>query len=419
MKHLYRTVCAVLACAVLSGCSWMDGSYVSVTPHQIGYYQTDDDLFVVSNFSQLRNALTGLIDSGAEDALITLVDYPRDQVLDDMKSAVTYASSVYPLGAYAVDSIDYEHGNSGGKEIISVDVRYRRSKTEIDQIHSVRGIDGASEAIADALATCQPTLVLQISGYVDTDFVQLIEDYSNLHPETVMEVPKVTVQDYPDGGSVRILELQFSYQTSREALRFMRSKVAPVFASAALYVSRDSGDEVQLSQLCNFLMQRFQYTVQPSITPAYSLLGYGIGDSRAFANVYGAMCRQVGLEAVTVSGTCNGESRCWNIVRCGDVYYHVDLLRSRQVQHLQLFSDRDMSQYVWDYSAYPPCGVQVPEAPPVPTSTESSQTVPSEPAELPPETTVPPTVPPTGEPHPTEPTSAPTETPSAPTGAGS
>lgn len=364
MKRFCRISAAMLAALLCCGCSWMDGSYVSVTSHQVGYLRTDDEPFVVSSYPQLRSALMGLVDSGAERALITLVNYPEDELASDMENAIGYVSAIYPIGAYAVDTISYEQSVSG-QDALSVTVSYRRSRSDIDQIRNVRGIKGAEDAIAGALRECQRALVLQITGYEEADFVQLAEDYSLLHPDIVMEPPFVTSRIYPEQGPVRILEMQFSYRSSRDQLRSMRAEVEPVFSSAQLYVSPEAEDEVKLSQLYNFLMQRADYTFQfqTSITPAYSLLCYGVGDSRAFADVYGAMCRQVGLEAITVSGTCRGESRFWNIVRCGDSFYHIDLLRSYASEGFRLYSDSQMSDYVWDYSAYPVCGT-TPQIPP-------------------------------------------------------
>ena len=38
-------------------------------------------------------------------------------------------------------------------------------------------------------------------------------------------------------------------------------------------------------------------------------------------------------------------------------YYHVDLLRCSEQGGFREFADRDMENYVWDYSAYPECPV--------------------------------------------------------------
>jgi len=110
------------------------------------------------------------------------------------------------------------------------------------------------------------------------------------------------------------MELTFTYQTSRDALRQMQSQVKPVFDAASLYVSGDGEDRQKLSQLYAFLMERFDYKIETSITPAYSLLRHGVGDSRAFATVYAAMCRLAGLECMTVTGTHAGDPWTWNIV---------------------------------------------------------------------------------------------------------
>lgn len=355
MKYLKRLLSVALAALMLSGCGWMDGSYVSVTPHQVGYSPEDGDTTLISSYSELRSAVTSLIDTGGTEAVFTLPDYPEENINRDMESVIQYARSLYPIGAWAVSEIDYAYGQN----LLSVEVSYRRSKADIDRIHTVRGIDGAKEAIDQALADCVDSLVLQITGYSETDFIQYVADYAALHPDVVMELPQVTAQVCPQQGTVRILELQFTYQTSRDSLRYMLAQVKPVFSSARLYVVADADDGVKLNQLYGFLMERFDYTLQTSITPSYSLLCYGVGDSRAFAQVYAAMCRQAGLEAMTVSGTFNGDSRFWNIVRDGDVYYHVDLLECARLGSYRAMTDQEMTAYVWDYSAYPACGAEV------------------------------------------------------------
>jgi hypothetical protein len=295
--------------------------------------------------------VTALIDSGNSEAIMTLSGYSEAQARSDMEKVITYCTQSYPIGAYAVEQIRYEIGQG----LLLLQIDYRKSKAQIDRIQSVRGIAGAQEAIGKALENCADSLVLQVTLYTEMDVVQYIADYAAEYPNLVMEVPQVTSQIYPQSGNTRILELEFSYQNSREKLREMLRQVRQVFSSARLYVAGDVDDSVKLSQLYGFLMERFEYVLQTSITPAYSLLSYGVGDSRAFAQVYAALCRQSGLEVVTVSGTCNGESRFWNIVRDGEGYYHVDLLECAQLGSLRKKTDGEMTGYVWDYSAYPAC----------------------------------------------------------------
>ncbi len=405
-KHLSLLLAGVLVLSC-TGCAWMEGSYQAIRPHQVGYSRDDGDMDLISSYSELRTAVTAMIDTGMEEAVFTLYDYPEEDLNRDMESLIRYATESYPVGAWAVSEITYEYG----QYLLSVQISYRRSKTDIDRIYTVRGINGAKEAINTALTACESSIVLQVTGYKDTDFVQYVADYAGLHPDTVMELPQVTAQSFPQSGTVRILELQFTYQTSRESLRQMQSQVRPVFSSARLYVSSDTNDGVKLSQLYSFLMERFDYVLQTSITPSYSLLLHGVGDSRSFAQVYAAMCRQTGVEAMTVSGTRNGESRFWNIVRNGDVWYHVDLLECARLGYFQQLSDEQMWNYVWDYSAYPACGVDlaeetVPENPPE--KEPSATTEPPETATPPAATepSVPETVP--------EPSTAPTEEPTEP-----
>lgn len=345
----------LLVCLFLTGCTWMDGSYVSVVPHQVEYSQTGEDIPAVSSYSQLRSAITELVASGETDGLYYLVDYPLESAQVHMPLVVSHVCSKDPIGAYAVASIDYAFGSSGSLNALSVTITYRQSKAQIDQIRTVRGISGARSAIAQALSNCDDSVVLMVTNYEDTDFAELVEDYAAQNPDAVMEVPKTTVQIFPESGNTRVVELHFSYQTSRSALRQMQEKTGPIFSSAALYISADADELTKFSQLYSFLMERFDYKIQTSLTPAYSLLIHGVGDSRAFAQVYAAMCRQSGLECITVSGTRNGESRFWNIILVDGRYYHVDLLRCAQSGQFQIQRDSQMTGYVWDYSAYPAC----------------------------------------------------------------
>ena len=341
-----------LTCALgLSGCKWMDGSYVSVTPHQVSLSQSaEGNALEVRDYAQVCSALISLIDSGSTNGLFSLAGYAEEEAMADMAQAVEYVTKTYPIGAYAVEHIDYETGTALGSMAMQVDITYRRSREEIESIRTVRRNTGAEAAIADGLNEGVEKLVLQITGYHDMDFTEMIRDYAWQNPDRVMEMPRVSVEINPKKGSTRVVELQFEYQTDRQTRRAMREEVQPVFSSAALYVSGQAGERVKLSQLYTFLTERFDYVLETSVTPSYSLLCRGVGDSRAFAQVYAAMCSRIGLKVRTVQGTCGGEAWWWNQVCIDGRWYHLDLLAPGGFQTM---TDEQMTGYHWDPQEYP------------------------------------------------------------------
>ena len=371
---------AVFLCLLLTGCSWFDGSYVHVTPHREQGSSSQGEAVSASNYSQLLSVLEGMVSSGTESGVINVANYDRDMVEVNMTAAVQYVRNRYPVGAYAVEQMEYEVGTNSGKPAIAVNVTYRHSRIEIQRIQKVETMEEAEIIIGEALKAYNAAVVLQVQEFQEMDFSQLVKDFAEEQPESIMETPQVTAGIY-GSGTARVVELAFTYQNSRDQLRQMQSQVQPVFDSAALYVSGDGSDNQKYSQLYAFLMERFDYKQETSITPAYSLLRHGVGDSRAFALVYASMCRRAGLECRIVTGTRNGEPWTWNMVRDGELYFHVDLLRSSLSGGFREYTDGEMGGYVWDYSNYPACNLPyVPLETETPAQTESAD-IPQAPTE--------------------------------------
>lgn len=371
MKRTALTVLLAL-CLMLTGCGWMDGAYVSVTPHREQDTLSNKKTVSASNYGELRSVLEEMVRSGMESTVINVARYDQGLVTSGIRTAIRHICHTDPLGAYAVDEITYEIGTNAGKPAIAVNITYLRSRVEIQKVRTVKTMEDVTAAVTGALDDCEPSIVLLVERYGEMDMTQLVADYAAENPQTVMEMPQVTAAVYPDSGIARVIEVTFSYENSRENLRLMQNQVAPVFASAALYVSGDGEDYRKLSQLYAFLMERFDYEITTSITPSYSLLRHGVGDNRAFATAFAAMCRRAGLECQVVTGTRDGEPWNWNIVKDGENYLHVDLLRCSQTGGFRECSDAEMTGYVWDYSAYPACTHPEPAAEPAEQPTEAS-----------------------------------------------
>jgi len=344
-------------CLLLSGCSFtlLDGEYVYTQPHIRDDVLADEGGVYATDYNELYNALSAMVEAGKDKGIIFVSDYQNSDVASDARKAVQMLRQGHPITAYAVADITAELGTTGGEAALAVQINYLLDSAQIRQIREVSNIQLATEWIKSALSACEVGVVLLVHNYAAVDFVQIVEDYAMEHPEYVIEQPRVTVNIYPDSGRDRVVEVNFSYQNSRDTLREMQGKVQTMFTSASLYVSADKQQYDKFYHLYTFVSERFDFRIEHSITPAYSLLVHGVGDHRAFATVYAAMCAREKLECYVVNGSRGGEAYTWNIVCIDGVYYHVDLLRSSVAGEFSLMFDEQMREYVWDYDAYPDC----------------------------------------------------------------
>lgn len=368
-------LCLYLALSLLlTGCRIMNGMYVSVTPHQEHRQSVQSELLSAQDYLDLMTALTDMIHAGTASATINLAQYPAKAVESGMSVAIRYAMENDPIGAFAVEDITYDMGYSGGQPAVAIQITYHRNWLELREISRLEDMEQAALAVREALEKHEPGVVMLVEEYTPTDFPQLVLDICQSSPHLIMESPQVVPGIYGNGKQ-RVVELIFTYQNSREALRQMQNQVHPIYESAALYVSGDTSQWQKYAHLYGFLMERFDYTVETSITPAYSLLCHGVGDSRAFAMVYAAMCQAADLNCQIITGTRAGIPWTWNLVEDNGYFYHVDLLRCSEAGQFMEKTDLQMQGYVWDYSAYPastgPAASEEPDSPFLPENDDS------------------------------------------------
>lgn len=337
---------------LLSGCSiWMNGSYSTVVPHTEPMSTSDES---ITNYFQMKSSLTAMIMNATQSAVFTTGYESAQAAQQDMRDAITEVCETNPYAVYAVEDIRYEMGTANGQDIVHVQITYLPNRIDVKTIRTVKDMAEAKELIAEQLDECSAGVVFHCDSWGQKDYAQIVSDYALQNPHMVIEQPEVTVNLYPEKGTKQIVELKFNYQTSRDSLRTMQPQVAVVFTSAKQYVDSSAPEAEQYAQLYQFLMNRFSaYEIQTSITPAYSLLRYGVGDEKAFAMVYAAMCQHIGLNCKVVTGTYDGSPRTWNVVKTDDVYYHIDLLRCKEDGGFTMRTGEELNRYVWDYSRYP------------------------------------------------------------------
>lgn len=354
MKRLISIFMIITMVFCLSGCAfWMEGERLSITPHQVNGPQTDNALISVNTHNEMNKALVSLVESGAQSGILTASSFNSGTLHYYVESAINSVMKSNPIGAYAVEKINYEIGTNSGIPVIAFEIKYSVERAKILKIKSVDSMDQAWELVKKALYNFDSSVVIRVDNYEEKDWMQSLLDFAAVNPHIVMEIPQVVANVYPEKGKDCVVELSFTYQTNSEELKQMQNKVSPVFTSAELYVM----DTVQVNEIYTrlyaFLMERNTYTIESSITPTYSLLHQGIGDSRAFADVYAEMCRRANLNCQTVTGTRDGVAWSWNIARYRGVYYHIDLLRCNEEGGFKMYHADEMVNYTWDVGAYP------------------------------------------------------------------
>lgn len=357
MKRSAVLILTICLSVFLCGCNlWMDGSYYSVQPHHDDHAEKLLESATASSYDELQNVLIDMVESGQQSGVIYMPGFQNSQLASYMKRASNHLTYSHPIGAYAVDEIQYDIGTNGGKPALKVDISYMHNRSEILRIRKAADMKIAGNMIEHALDNCETGIVIRIAAYENVDFALMVQNYAEDHPDTCMETPQVTAAVYPQAGADRVVELSFTYQTNRDALRNMQAYVEPVFEAAVLNVKGEETQEAKFALMYAFLMERSDYQLETSITPAYSLLRHGVGDCKAFATVYAAMCRRAGLDCQVVTGTKEGNPWVWNIICENGIYYHVDLLNSSNGGRLQKLAQEFMQSYVWDYSSYPASG---------------------------------------------------------------
>jgi hypothetical protein len=333
----------------LCGCgSWFSEEYVSITPHQGQSTQAALGQLRASSYPELYDALVALIRSGERKGMIVLSDLNEEVCKSYLEVAIKNVTTLDPVGAYAVEHIDFEVGSNAGRLAAAVQIDYIRSKSDILRIKTAVDMDEAGQMIGQALEQVQSSLVLRIQSYEQVDFTQLIHRFAEENPSVVMQTPQVMAAVYPHSGKDRLVELSFTYQTQREELLYMQKLVKPVFTAAELSVQGNSSQREKYIQLYSFLMERFDYEYAASATPAYSLLQKGTGDCKAFACVYAEICRQAGLECSMVTGIRDGQSWAWNRIILNNSTYYVDLIASNQAGSLRILTAAELEGYVWN-----------------------------------------------------------------------
>ena len=374
MKKLRCMALLAALCALFSACSrFVPSSYTRVSAHsQTKSEQADADVVNVSDYAGLRRAIRDFVRGGVEHGVIRVQQYANDSLEDDLAAAAYSVAREDPVGAYAVDYMTHECTQIVSYYEIHVDIAFRKTQTPLSQIPYVGGQTELERLLHEAMDGYDPVLTIY-AGYAglgqEPDYTELAQAYYEENLGRLMALPQITVENYPQGGKPRIVELTFSYPEDARTLESMAQQVADTLSAASVYVRFRESPWEKMQLLYSYLTERFSYTEQSSQTPIYALLCEGAASSWSMAQSWALLCREAGLDCQVVKGLRGSEDYWWNEISLDGMWYHIDLMQDVLNQTgLQLRYDEDMAGYYWDTQAYPAC--PAPEEPAYPAAGE-------------------------------------------------
>lgn len=206
-----RLLPLLLASALLlSGCSFLNRSYSSVSPHSATYYESEDrSVLKAESYQDLVNDLLVVVaahgDSGA------ILYYPGPQGPDAaaaMEAASREVQLETPLGAYAVDYMTYTvNAEQNNHSRIQVELQYRRTAEQVGAMVHTTSVSALNDLLTAAAEGGARELVLQV-GYFRGQ-AQEVEDTVRQVRQALAVPEEVAwqVNFYPDSEQAGIIEI--------------------------------------------------------------------------------------------------------------------------------------------------------------------------------------------------------------------
>lgn len=344
---------------LLSGCSSMLlRDYNSVTVHSAAPIVEGDQLTIrVESYQDLVNALLYYITQGENYGAIRLYNYPYD-VEKDLAAACREVTEEDPLGAYAVESINYTVTPIVSCYEAGIDITYRRTQKQVAGVVSATGASAIRTELQKALTQFQSELALRVS-YLDGDEVyirNLMQQAYFSSPATALGLPQAEITFYPEGARRCIVEVQFSYPTSMVYLQ--QQKVQLTQKSEQII------EPLQHLPSQQFLLAMMEHVAAYSDydplggSTAFHALVEGKANSTGLALSASLLCQQAGIPCYIVQGTLDGREHTWNVVDTGTGFRHLDLSQPADAEaSAPFYTDTAMVEYgySWDPASVPAC----------------------------------------------------------------
>ncbi len=360
-KRISLLLAAAAGC-LLCGCSALEREYVSVRDYvpAVQEQTVTDGRLTAHSYAALKSTLLRMAYAGQTHGSIVFDSAYDGDVDSDLDRACREVRAEDALCAYCVQNFSYEIGVIGTVSQAEVTVSYSALSTGPQEIRHLGFSTEAEEAVLEAFqrGDGQLTLLISRSSFSAEEMAARVVRTYRDNPTVLPKEPSAEVKVFSGSGSQRLYEIRFDYGVSQRMLRQSRDSMAAFRPFAELNI--ESMSEVDRAYTaCRYLLDNCEIVAEGGgADSAYAALIEKRGDSEGMAFGYIELCRQLGIDCRIVYGQLDWEEHCWNIIRVGENYYHVDITQCARGGPALGFLRNDESLwgvYRWDVAAYPKC----------------------------------------------------------------
>lgn len=322
-------------------------------------YQTGVE---VNNYHDLMTTILDMISKSETKKHIIFSNY-NGSVNDDMAEVCVEIKSQAPMGAYAVEDIDYELSRIVSYYKADLKIVYKRTAAEIRSVVGINDEEELREYIRQSLNEDRTEMAIRIYSTTITENTirEMIYDTYMENPLLVVAEPIVDVTAYPKDGISKVYDVRLEFGEFSSKRQAMRILLEDAVDNASLSIAEDSYGYLAYDA-AKYLSNYWDVSAsrQLAYTAYGALLDYK-ANSKGVSMAYKAVCDKLGIECIIVEGTLGAmatQTHFWNIINLEGNYYHVDVSRmgTDGAASTFLLKDTDIwGDYLWDAAEYPEC----------------------------------------------------------------
>jgi len=355
----------VVIVALTVGCAnILDDYFLSIERHDAPQYVREPiEQISVSAVDEFEEVLIDLIVAHEVEAQIIYHHLGAENIQVELEFAAAQVMRNHPIGAYAVSNITVNATRIVTYFEVNLTIEYSRTIEEVEAIVAVPSerhmINELTRLMSYHTGQAIFRSTLQFSEEKISTLVRQIY-YQN--PGSIVMLPFVTVEKFPEIGDDRIYLIQFSYMFDSDMMMLHSAMLSHHIETNVERITGET-DSLKLLELVRILVASTAFdegtagTISVHGTQNFSVTAYGallrghaVGEG--FAMAFKAFSDEIGFDNRVVLGYLNGRIHAWNIVELEGYFYHIDVAMSVvygiEVAFLRTDDEFEEMGYVWD-----------------------------------------------------------------------